>query len=391
MFRFGRKGTAQLNIVNSWPTTSLVIDLDDVNVDGFVDLKLHDIGAVVPGGLDQIAFSSGEVLNLNPKGQLNITADKQQFFDEFSAWVDNPDYYEENAVWVPGYWDESTECEWVYYESQDVWQFECTIYTVYNYGYWSYDHLNDQGRGLAGIIEGVLAGDPLASIGSAVDVLENVLGVEIGGWDFGIPLPGGIDATFDASSLVLLVIASTQDVETGQTPQCILSDLQGSGGYHGRRVAQYLSPQTFNPTINNYLTNWRHDPADPLGVYNTEGMVTDGSWNVSPRYTWVDGFGWFDARHATLGFGIQYTDGAIALALFESTWENLQGVQGRCQSANIREDIFSNRIGAIAADAYEETPSISQAEHMRNAIGVSLLSQTGAIAALVAEGITITP
>lgn len=375
-----------MSATTAWQTAYISTTLADVNVDGYVDVGLSDVSSSIPGALDQVVYSSAQLLDDLPKGLTNITTSFQSFYDEFMAWVDDPSYYEDNKIWVegPGRWDYEVVCDWFSWGINFP-EYECWLEWEWVDGpeFWSYAHFNQDGYRLAKAIAKILSGDPDASVWKAVDILEQVFGVDIGGWNFDIPLPG-IDPDVHVGYSLILAIASTEDIRTNQTPTCITSD------YHNRRFADFLVSSSFNSRINDYLEtrdvlNWE----GVVSAYNEGLMLLDNDKWTDNRYAFVDGFGWFDARHATLGFGIGFNYGEHSIKRFESIWESLQEggiLGGGCTSAFIREDIYSNHVGARAGAAYRNDRSNTPAEHMRSEINAALLNQTTARAVLIAEG-----
>lgn len=263
--------------------------------------------------------------------------------------------------------------------------------------YWSYDHFNQDGWELSKTVTGLLNGDSSFTASDAILILERIFGVDFGGWGFGISLPGSIGADISLVYTLMLGIDSTEDVRTNKTPTCILNVLVA---YHEGKFNQFIDPSDFDTAINDYMdTIARYGPSSPPGglpsAYDeVKALLLDnGFWAVTPdRYAFVEGFGWFDARHATLGFAIGYNwhSADRVIKTFETFWENRQEKQGFCRSAWVREDIYSNHIGSRAGDSYHDNATKTPGELMRDEIGAPLLGRGATIAELIADGINIT-
>ena len=136
--------SAQVSIASSWTSVAVELFLQDFNMDGFVDIATQNISTVIAGTIDQIVFSSAQVLINRPTGTTAIDSELQDFMAETANWLADPNYFENNKIWIPeipGYWDWEYVCQFQW--GGQGW--DCGWEQVWiegTPGYWSYDHFN---------------------------------------------------------------------------------------------------------------------------------------------------------------------------------------------------------------------------------------------------------
>ncbi len=77
----------------SWPTTSTVdIVLNDINLDGFVDILVRGLSGAIGGAVDRIVYAPGR--RGGAKGKLRaVDSTLTNFLSEVSGWTRNPRYF----------------------------------------------------------------------------------------------------------------------------------------------------------------------------------------------------------------------------------------------------------------------------------------------------------
>ena len=317
---------AQLSTAHGWPVVPSAVDLADLNIDGYLDVLVRDLGTVIPGAADYAVYAPAAIFESTPRGRLALDSNLDAFLDEFSQWVDDRQYYDNGAIWTPGesYWEEETDCdlEWTW----QGWQWVCTTYWTWveEPPYWSYEHFHQGGLGLAREIQKILDGAVGASMPAVKAKLEQILGVTIGGWDFGIPFPGGIDGEITIFGTLMMAIISTRNEKTNETPACISQN----PAYYQDRINRYLEPNDIQSDMDVHMS---------ASLFN---VIDSIYWQPNkPRYNYVSilgplvGFGFFDAKHAATAYLLGNNDLAFEL---EEFWESIQA----CQSGEILEDIY---------------------------------------------------
>ncbi len=379
------------NIALGWPMALLGIARTDINIDGFVDLVISDIDYFIPGSSIQFVYSSGELFNETPQAVIPLTAEIQQFQEDFEAWTDDPNYFDNNAVWVeePGYWAFELECEIFWWGSSPEWDCEYVPVWVDGDEYLDYSAFNQDALDLAIAIGRILAGDTV-TVADVIKILERVFGVKIGGWNFGGWLPGGVSLGASDLYSFSLSLESTRNVITGETPACIANNIE----YFQARINNYLEPDDFVLRIDQVITQY--------SLADLTGSSANPIWNHE-TYTYMYGlpvtnaisgdFGFFDARHATYAFklGEQTSQATAAVILFEFWWELRQAARGLCQTAGLLEDIVSNHVGAKTAERYDTNPgNKTPGQHMEDILhewaGLPA-TRTQAISRLNSQGI----
>ena len=88
---------AQTSIVAGWPISSTAIELDDINLDGFADVQLPDLGGAIPQTTGQIIFSPTATGVLSPQKVVAMGSKYSKFVNDLSLWLEDPAYYPNHA------------------------------------------------------------------------------------------------------------------------------------------------------------------------------------------------------------------------------------------------------------------------------------------------------
>jgi len=209
---------SELSVATGWPLAALELNLDDVNIDGFVDVFLGNIDTVIgnidnlaPGPMNQLVYAPGSVLIEDPKGIRSIDAQFKKFLSELWEWITDVEYFNNNAQWVAGqggFWTVQWICDGWGWEWNCEWQ---AVWVPPIPGYWSYDHFDQDAYELSeaiGALTGNLEVEPGSSLSTVIDeILKRVLTTEVYGgvlsggglapWEINIPVGGlGSDRGF---------------------------------------------------------------------------------------------------------------------------------------------------------------------------------------------------
>ncbi len=79
-----------------FPGVNLI--LKDFNLDGFVDVLLRGLGSAITGELDRIVYAPGGKVGGHPAKLKTVDAAFKKFLTEVNAWIDDPGYFDNNAV-----------------------------------------------------------------------------------------------------------------------------------------------------------------------------------------------------------------------------------------------------------------------------------------------------
>jgi len=121
--------TAQASTAAGWPASSTPLEIDDFNFDGYVDIRLPNLGSAISGVLGQIVFSSARIGVGMPQKVTPINAKVTKFLADTQLWIDQPHYFTINAsiiqvpvyvqqlfcydVWNGEYYEQVCSYEWV--------------------------------------------------------------------------------------------------------------------------------------------------------------------------------------------------------------------------------------------------------------------------------------
>ena len=79
-----------------WSSSALVVDVEDINVDGYVDVVIDNVGSAIPGASDQIVYSPGAA-GIAPKGIRALDAPLRQFTANMLDYIVDNGYFEDTA------------------------------------------------------------------------------------------------------------------------------------------------------------------------------------------------------------------------------------------------------------------------------------------------------
>ena len=72
--------------------------LEDFNLDGFVDVLLRGLGSAITGELDRIVYAPGGKVGGHSAKLKTVDAAFKKFRTEVNAWIEDPAYFDKNAV-----------------------------------------------------------------------------------------------------------------------------------------------------------------------------------------------------------------------------------------------------------------------------------------------------
>jgi len=132
----------QVSTASAWPVSNTLIELTDVNVDGYADILLPELGNAISGAGSQLVFSSGQVGVLASPKVLSTGAGTKyrRFMDHMALWAEDPGYFERNA---PYHYVPIITYVYVcdYFETWQCWyEMQITGYRIeYDYSQWDQD------------------------------------------------------------------------------------------------------------------------------------------------------------------------------------------------------------------------------------------------------------
>jgi hypothetical protein len=179
---------SQYNTAIGWPTSSATVVVDDLNVDGFVDVAVKGVAAATGGASNQIVFSPAST-SATPKGLRAVDSSLTQFVGNSLDQVAKPQYIESRAVLQPfvGYlvvfscsFGPVGVLDDIYYS----FPIPCVMGVVYISGsYWDYRGLSEQAVSMWLNEKANREGTATDAISTqkAQEAAESVIGVQIGG------------------------------------------------------------------------------------------------------------------------------------------------------------------------------------------------------------------
>lgn len=213
---------------SAWAPSSLTIELEDVNVDGYVDLIVGNVDSAIAGADDQIVYSSGAPLNDTPKGIRALDASLAQFTGNMLDYMIDNDYFVNNAPIVgtlifysipycpPSYSDIYITACYPVYLYYYVFEPDYSVFDASAVDIWTRERA---------LVQGTLSrSQAVNEISSRV---ADRIGVGIGGWDldeiFGSTGPHddplwtkGLEAFI---SIIGIGTAHADEVETDEAPR----------------------------------------------------------------------------------------------------------------------------------------------------------------------------
>lgn len=275
-FASSRRSSNDRNLASVWPAAQGDIFLIDINLDGFVDLMVRGLENHVSGTTPHIVFSSGEVFQEGAASVRPVDESLSKLVDELKSYYLNRNYYQENAVWVE-YWYQETEWECDYYYWGDQLEVECIPYTEWvDASYWSYAAFESEGVEIAEAIDDIGNGGTNQAV---IDLFEQILGVLIGD-ETGIECIINPNDPNSSDDDCLADVVSTVFIR-------IINALEEEDGYYGR------PPGTIRVTGRhiNFTKNWDNprfhtalEYRDPLtgAVYWYSGQPNREPWDPGP-------------------------------------------------------------------------------------------------------------
>ena len=84
----------------SWSTTTAVdLVLNDINLDGFVDVLVRGLGSAITGAVDQIVYAPGRTGG-SPTILTAVDSSLKNFLSEVSSWTQNPMFFQQHQETV---------------------------------------------------------------------------------------------------------------------------------------------------------------------------------------------------------------------------------------------------------------------------------------------------
>ena len=93
---FSLQDAADFRIPRRLVRFNSIVNFVDLNIDGAVDMGLFGIDNYIEGASDRVIFANPES-NAIPRDHVGLPADVQKFFSEVSAWIDDENYFDDNA------------------------------------------------------------------------------------------------------------------------------------------------------------------------------------------------------------------------------------------------------------------------------------------------------
>ncbi len=125
---------SQSATASSWQTVNVSTALEDINYDGFADMVLGKLHAVIPGAVDQVVYAPAQSSVNAPKGSKAVDVPFRKFLGDLTKWIAQPRYFENTApiVQIPVY-GYGIQCDW-YYDPEFGYYEDC-YWTVIFLGY----------------------------------------------------------------------------------------------------------------------------------------------------------------------------------------------------------------------------------------------------------------
>jgi len=217
-------------VLSQWTQSAVEVVLQDFNIDGVIDLLLKNVSIIAGNLFDQIVFAN-PILGQLPLNVRAMNEDVQQFLKDSIYWVDDPNYFYQDANFLGNY---CTDGYWVavygyYYNIYGELTFGiighravCTEFSPVYDGSIFHAKSVEFATNYEDVIESG-SFDPTSGSGQALkDIWESIFGIDV---DFDY-LPGGIPQSLNEvwqgikNGTVLFVLSRTYctvtyDEETG--------------------------------------------------------------------------------------------------------------------------------------------------------------------------------
>ena len=182
---------AQAAAAATWPVSSAQVAVEDINVDGFVDVTVKGVAGALgaPGAANLIVYSPGAPFAATPKGMRTVDASVLQFVGNMLDYEIDQNYFVSNApyVYYTAYYTWSTcggggvVSDWYY------WDAGSGCISVYQYvsGYYQdYSVFSSAALAISDSAASEASGQtsPTAAVDAIDRAAEGVFKTPIGGW-----------------------------------------------------------------------------------------------------------------------------------------------------------------------------------------------------------------
>ncbi len=285
----------QSAVAASWPETGVQVVKSDIDLDGFVDLRLKNVDAAISGADDQILFSPAvaytesarTVRAIDTSLEGTITDLVTQYFDESFI----PGHA--TTVIKPGKWKLGYDCgfEW---RDQYGWDWEC--WTVYQWepGGTATTYPGIDGQAAEIWKASVAAADAQGSWRNVIEKVADVLGTVIDLDKWCISIYGDADAELCAGAALPAVLAALMDAT--EDPRGPGARRPGTIYITGRRLSMVGAKHTALEYTDPVTGATVH-----FAAYN-HNSLTDGNQNIRGRLRALTDFSW-DDKDINVTFG----------------------------------------------------------------------------------------
>jgi hypothetical protein len=182
---------AQAAVASAWPVSSARVAVEDINVDGFVDVVLKGVASAlnVPGARDLIVYSPGQIGSSTPKGMRLVDDDLVRFVGNTLDYMVDRQFFETHVSWtyvyLEYYWSTCGGGPTISGDPFFVSDPGCIAVYQVTYGYYpDYSQFAGAAVSVASTADKVADGQLSASAGiDEIDrAAEGVFKIQIGGW-----------------------------------------------------------------------------------------------------------------------------------------------------------------------------------------------------------------
>jgi hypothetical protein len=297
---------AQAAVAAAWPVSSAQVAVEDINVDGFVDVTVKGVASALgsPGAANVIVYSPGAPFASVPKGSRTVDADLLRFVGNMLDYEVDQNYFANSAPYVYYYlfftW---STCGGGSVSSDPIFYWDSGCVAVYQYvtGYYQdYSAFSSAAVAIANAEANAAGGQtsPTAAVDAIDRAAEGVFKTPIGGWGMEEVLgPTGEHTNPDARralevfwAILGAARADAQEVPTVEAPPQNLRTF-GTVYVTGHRIfglgpihtaVEYTSVYTPQTTISAgpegalpYLVSRVNRPSDVAALNMVLGTVSD--------------------------------------------------------------------------------------------------------------------
>lgn len=222
---------AQAATASVWPVSSAQVAVEDINVDGFVDVTVKGVASAlaVPGAANLIVFSPGAPFASAPKGMRTVDADLLRFVGNMLDYEVDQNYFVNNAPYVYYFYVYSWSTCGTSYSDPLYANTGCFGFNQVVSGYYQdYSQFSSAAVAIADSSAKAESGQtsPTAAVDAIDRAAEGVLKTTIGGWRMEEALgPTGEHTNADARramevfwSILGIGRASADEVRTVKAP-----------------------------------------------------------------------------------------------------------------------------------------------------------------------------